>query len=285
MTERQSSALFLTPALAVIVLLFGGGLVFGLMRSFNYMPVIGLYHPDLGAWRAVLTSPAVLSSLGLSLWIATASTLLSAGIALGAALLLRRSFFGRGLIGFLIRLNLTVPHVVGAIGILYLFSQSGSFARLATATGLIDAPAGFPAMVYDPKAIGIILHYIWKEVPFVTLILLAAMQSQTQDYEIAARTLGANRWQCFRHILLPLIAPGLTAACVIVFAFSFGGYEVPLILGAHAPAALPVLAWRNYTDADLAARPEAMAMAMLIALISAGLILVALKAARAALRR
>ena len=174
---------------------------------------------------------------------------------------------------------------MGAIGILYLFSQSGSFARLAAGIGLLDRPAQFPALIYDRNAIGIILHYVWKEVPFIGLVLLSQMQTIGQEYEAAARSLGANRWQCFAHVTLPLIAPGLIAASVIVFAFSFGAYEVPLLLGPNAPAALPVLAYRAYVDVDLAARPQAMAMAMVIALISAALILIALRAARTALRR
>jgi putative spermidine/putrescine transport system permease protein len=52
---------------------------------------------------------------------------------------------------------------------------------------------------------------------------------------------------------------------VIVFAFTFGAYEVPLAAGASHPQALPVLAYKTYTDVDLAARPEAMAMAVVIA--------------------
>jgi putative spermidine/putrescine transport system permease protein len=283
MTDRLKIALMLSPALAVIGLLFGGGLAAGLMRSFNYMPVIGLTDPNLDAWAAVLTSPVTWRSLALSLHIAFTSTLLSALIAIAAALLLRRTFPGRRLIGFLVQLNLTIPHIVGAIGILYLFSQSGSLARLATAGALIDRPAAFPALIFDPHAIGIILHYVWKEVPFITLILLSQMQTVTLDYEAVARSHGASRGQAFRHVLLPLIAPGLIAASVIVFAFSFGAYEVPLLLGAQSPVALPVLAYRSYTDVDLAARPQAMAMAVLIAALSAGLILIALKAARTAL--
>ena len=68
--------------------------------------------------------------------------------------------------------------------------------------------------------------------------------------------------------------PGLVSASALVFAFAFGAYEIPLLLGANAPAALPVLAWRSYTDVDLAARPQAMAMAMIVALVSAVMIAV-----------
>jgi putative spermidine/putrescine transport system permease protein len=267
MTGRTNPVWLLLPVLLILGGLFLAALGLTLIRSFRYMPVLGLTEPDLAAYGAVLSSPGFLASLGLSLWIALASTLISAVLALGAALLLRQTFPGRRLIGFLFQMNLTVPHVVGAVGMLYLVSQSGAFARLAYAGGLITAPAQFPALTHDPFAIGVILLYVWKEVPFITLILLANLQSIGVDHEATARSLGATRWQAFRHVTLPMLMPGLLAASVLVFAFAFGAYEIPLLLGASSPKALPVLAWQSYTDVDLAARPEAMAMAVIIALI------------------
>lgn len=272
MTQRTRIFLLLAPALLLVGGLFLSALGLGLIRSFRYMPALGLTDPDLAAYAAILTSPGFLASLGLSLWIAAASTLIAAVLALLSALLLRQTFPGRALISFLFQLNLTIPHIVGAIGILYLFSQSGSLARLAYAAGLIGAPGEFPALTHDPYAIGIILQYVWKEVPFIGLILLANLQAIGPEQEAAARTLGASRWQTFRHVLLPLVMPGLVAASALVFAFAFGAYEIPLLLGAHAPEALPVLAWQSFTDPDLASRPEAYAMAMVIALIGAALL-------------
>jgi putative spermidine/putrescine transport system permease protein len=177
-----------------------------------------------------------------------------------------------------------VPHIVGAVGILYLFSQSGFFARMGYHIGLIAQPSEFPALVYDPYAIGIILQYVWKEVPFIGVIVLAQMQALGTDYEAVARSLGASRWQAFRHVLLPLILPGVLSASVIVFAFTFGAYEVPLLLGASQPQALPVLAYKTYTDVDLAARPEAMAMAVVISLLSGLMIWAYLRVIRAKVR-
>ncbi len=284
MSDRLRIALLLAPAMTIIVLVFFGGLAVALLRSFNWMPVIGLTAPNLDAYRAVLADPAFLRSFALTLHIAVTSTLIATVIAVAAALLLRQRFAGRGVIGFLFQLNLTVPHVVGAIGILYLFSQSGFFARMAFRIGLIAGPGDFPALVFDPRAIGIILHYVWKEVPFIGLIVLAQMQAMGTDYESVARSLGASRWQAFRHVLLPLILPGVLAAGVIVLAFTFGAYEVPLLLGASHPQALPVLAYRTYTDVDLSARPEAIAMAVVIALVSALLIRVWLGLSRRRMR-
>lgn len=272
MTDRRRIAFLLAPAVIVLGGLFLTGLGLTLLRSLHYAPALGQTHPDLSAYTAILASPGFLKSLTLSLWIATASTLIAAALAVATALLLRQTFPGRALIGFFVQLNLTIPHIVGAIGILYLVSQSGSFARLAYAAGLITGPQDFPALTHDPFAIGIILLYVWKELPFITLILLANLQTLGVDHEATARSLGATRWQAFRFVLLPMLLPGLAAASALVFAFAFGAYEVPLVLGAHAPKALPVLAWQAWTGTDLTTRPEAMAMAVIIALIGLGLL-------------
>jgi putative spermidine/putrescine transport system permease protein len=272
-TDRTRIFLLLAPAVLVLGGLFLTGLGLTLLRSVRYLPALGLTDPDLDAYRAILAAPGFVTSLALSLWIATASTLIAACLALAAALLLRQSFPGRTFISFLVQLNLTIPHIVGAIGILYLFSQSGAFARLAFAAGLIATPADFPVLTHDRFAVGIILLYVWKELPFITLILLAQLQSLNADHEATARSLGATRWQTLRHVVLPLLLPGLAAASALVFAFAFGAYEVPLVLGAHAPKALPVLAWQAYTDTDLSARPQAMAMAVIIAGIGLALLL------------
>ena len=53
-----------------------------------------------------------------------------------------------------------------------------------------------------------------------------------------------------------------------MLAFTFGAYEIPALLGAHYPASLPVLAYRKFTDVDLASRPEAIAISMIIAILS-----------------
>ena len=137
MTDRTRLALLLAPALTVLGGLFLTGLGLTVLRSLHYAPALGQTRSDLSAYATVLSSPGFLQSLALSLWIATASTLIAAALALAAALLLRQTFPGRALISFLVQLNLTIPHIVGAIGMLYLVSQSGSFARLAFAAVLI----------------------------------------------------------------------------------------------------------------------------------------------------
>ena len=282
--QRLSISLLLTPAIAIIILLFVGGLFTGLLRSLNYFPLIGLNEFNLDAYLTIFADNGFLQSLVLTFHIAFTSTLISSILAVAAAMLLRPAFKGKRLVHFAFSLNLTIPHLVGAIGVLYLFQNSGLISRLLTGLDLIQKPADFPSMVFDPWAIGIIIQYVWKEIPFIGVIVLAILLSVGEDYESVARSLGANRWQAFRQVTLPLVMPGVVSASVIVFAFTFGAFEIPYLLGRTFPAALPVLAYQSYTDVDLAARPQAMAMAMVIAFISTLLIMAYMKLSRIYIR-
>lgn len=279
------SYLMLAPALAVVLLLFGGGLLLAVLQSVGYWPLIGPSHFTLEAYRQLLHEAAFYRSLLLSLWIATVSTATATVLATLGALSLRRHFRAKPVVTFLFQLNIPIPHLVGAVGILFLFAQSGFLARLAAAFGLIQTPAQFPALIYDRYGIGIILEYVWKSTCFIGLILLAVLQSLGDEYDHAARTLGANRWQRFRYITLPFLLPGILSASVLVFAFTFGAFEVPLLLGQRYPSALPVLAYRAYTNTDLNGRPEAMALSIIISVIITFLIFVYVRWAQITIHR
>ena len=278
--RRLTITVLLAPAILVILLLFMGGLITGFLRSLGYFPLIGLHDFNFNAYTAILSDNGFIRSFIITFHIAFTSTLIAGILAVASAMLLRPAFRGKRFVQFIFSLNLTIPHLVGAVGVLYLFSGSGLISRLATAAGLIDTPAGFPPMVNDPWAIGIIIQYVWKEIPFIGVIVLAILLSVGEDYESVARSLGANRWQAFRNVTLPLIMPGVVSASVIVFAFTFGAYEIPWLLGTTFPKALPVLAFESYTDVDLAARPQAMAMAMVIAFMSSLMIMAYMKLSR-----
>ncbi len=266
--------LLLLPTLLVIGALFLGGIGVGVAQSLGYMPVIGLHTPTLAYYTAILGNRDFLLAFGLTLYMAVTSTVLSTVLALIAAMTLRRSFRGSRWITLIFQLPLPVPHLVAAAGIVMLLTQSGLVARLLYAAGTITGPGDFPALVFDRAYIGAILVYTWKEIPFIGVVVLAVLKGVGVDYEEAAQTLGATPWQRFRHVLLPLTLPGIVSTSVIVFAFLFGSFEVPLLLGVRYPNTLPVAAYRAYIDPDLARRPEAMALGVIITLIVVALLAV-----------
>jgi putative spermidine/putrescine transport system permease protein len=265
--------LAITPALGVVGLLVGASLWYGTAQSLGALAIIGESRLSLEAYRNVLSdaTPAgreFWGALGFSLWVSGASTLLSAAGALLLAVALsgrRRPPDGATLLA--LNLNLAFPHLVWAVALSLLLAQSGLLARLAFALGLIDGPAQFPVLVRDRYGLGIILHYVSKEIPFLVLIVLAVLRTQGHVYDLVAENLGAGRRQRLRYVTLPLVLPALTAGAALVFAFIFGAYEVPALLGVRYPRTLAVLALDLFVNPDLGRRAEGMAISLIMALV------------------
>lgn len=258
----------LAPALAVMILLFGGGLILGALQALGQLPGAGMAELTTAHFTRVITDPDFLTSLGLTFHIALTSTVIAAIVSV--ALALTRWAVRIRLVHFVLQVPLTVPHLVVAVSMLFLLAPAGLIARLAAGAGLIASPGEFPLLVNDRWAIGILLVYVWKEIPFITLMVLSVLQNTGGELIEVGRTLKAGPWQRLRFILLPVIAPSLAAACLIVFAFTFGAFEVPYLLGRTYPMSLPVWAYRSYMDVDLAARPEGIAIGLIIALVVMG---------------
>ena len=271
-------SLLLAPAVLVLGVLFTGGLYAALVQSLGYMPAVGMTEVSLDAYREVFGREDFLDALLLTVYVAGVSTALTTVLAVLAALALRH---GPGRVSSVVfQIPLTIPHLVAAVGIALVISQTGLGARLAAALGLIGSPAEFPAFLYDRYSVGVILTYVWKEVPFVALVVLATLRGVAADLEDVARTLGANAWQRFWYVVFPVIAPGIVAASLIVFAFTFGAFEVPYLLGQDYPTMLPVVAYEEYRSILLSDRPAAMAINILIALITAAFAAAYLRFAR-----
>lgn len=265
--------LLLAPALAVVGVLFLGGFALGVAQSLGYLPFLDGWSWGVDAYRSIWDDPAVRASFALTLRVALLSTALATVLGVAAALLVHRLRTARRLVTAVLASTLPVPHLVGALAMLLLLSQSGLLSRVTHAAGLTDAPADFPALTADAFGVAIIAEYVWKETAFVGVVVLAALSAGVDELEAAARTLGAGAWQRFRHVVLPLIAPGVAATSLLVFAFTFGSYEVPLLLGRPFPATLPVVALQYHQDVDLGSRPEAMALAVVIAVLVGAVVL------------
>ncbi len=264
--------LSLAPALTLVMVLLGASLVYGVVQSLGLMSVIGQDTLSLDAYRNLFAGRGMggqefWGSLVFSLWISIASTLVSSALALLAAIWLSERGNAGGAENLALNWNLAFPHLVWAVALLLFLSQSGLLARWAATLGLIQTPAEFPILVRDHYGIGIILHYVTKEIPFLALIVLAVLRAQPSGYDLVAENLGASRWQRLRYVTLPLVAPALLSGALLVFAFVFSSYEVPALLGVNYPRMLPVLALRFFNDPDLRARADGMAISLIITII------------------
>lgn len=260
-------ALLLAPALAVVVVLFGGGLAEAVAQSLGRRPFLPPRPLGADAYRELLTDPAVRAAVGTTLRVALLSTGLAVVLGVAAALVVRRLGRTRPWFAALLQVTLPVPHVVAALAMLLLLSQTGVLSRLAAAAGLVDAPAAFPELTQDAFGWGVVASYAWKEAPFVGVVALAALTRGVAEREDAARVLGATAAQRLRHVVVPALAPPVAAAGVLVFAFTVGSYEVPFLLGRPFPTTLSVVAYQRFRDPDLAARPVAMAVCVVLAVL------------------
>jgi len=122
--------------------------------------------------------------------------------------------------------------------------------------------------VYDKFSIGVILVYLYKQIPFVSLSAFTVLKNLDKKYVHIAENLGAGTFNILFRVTLPLLAPAILSAFLITFAFDFGAFEVPFILGSPSRLTLPVLAYFDHTNASLAARPAAMVTNVVISSIS-----------------
>lgn len=267
-SERRATWLIL-PTLIVLTLLFFGGFLFGILQSFGYFSVIdnASQKISLDAYRVAFSSDVVRSGIILTFRVALLATILSTIIALAISLMISRTKRFQSVLIAITQFNIPIPHVVAATGILLTFSQSGIISRIVHKLGFIDSSSEFPIITNDPFGYAIILSYLWKEIPFLCVLILSALRGPVTQLDETARTLGANYLYRLRKITLPYIFPSILSGTIIVFAFSFGSYEVPFILGEPYPSTVSVVAYQFYTNRDLAYRPVAMALATITSVV------------------
>jgi len=271
----------LAPALAVIGGLFAGGLALATTQSLGYFAPTGESALTFRHYASLGADHEIYASLWLTLKLAATATVISAVAGSALAFGLRNVARRSRAINLLLQIPLSVPHLAMAGALITVIAPSGLLARGAYALGFIQQPADFPTLINDRYGAGIVLAYVLKEAPFIALMTLALLARLGDEYEQAARVLGASAWQRFRHVTAPLVAPAVVSSSLMVFAFIFGAFEAPFILGRPFPAMLSVIAQQRYLDVNLAVRPGAIALAVVSALVTAALAWAYLRLTRA----
>jgi len=266
--ERKVIWLIL-PTVVVLVTLFVGGFVFGILQSVGYFSVISDSEQKISfdAYVAAFQNETVRAGIILTFRVAILSTALSTTIALAISLMISRTKRFQSVLISITQFNIPIPHVVAATGVLLTFSQSGIVSRLTNHFGITDGSSDFPIITNDPFGYGIIMSYLWKEVPFLCVLILSALRGPVTNLDETAKTLGASYGFRLRKVILPYIFPSILSGTIIVFAFSFGSYEVPYLLGEPYPSTVSVVAYQLYTNRDLANRPTAMALATITSVV------------------
>ena len=258
---QVGGARLVAPAVLFITAVTGTALVTVVATSLGLLPVVG--QPRLSTDGFTTLGGDLRAATQESLLTAAAATVLAAAIGLTIATFVLRAGHGVWLVTGLAAAVLTVPHLVGAAATGLLLSDVG----LAQRWSGIPA-SGWPELVGGRWPWATVLELAWKESAFVALVVTASLGRRYAHLREVAAVLGAAPRAQWRRVVLPRAAPALATSSLIVFVYSLGTYEVARLLGRAYPEPLPVMAYRLFTDIDIAARPQAAATAVVTTLLA-----------------
>ncbi len=259
--------LMLLPVLVFLIGILVVGVLTTFFQSIGYFSAIGSNEITLEHYKRLLTDKGLIESLIFSIKTSFLSALLST---MGGVIIAIAAYkLGKEgkLIALTFRLPIIVPHLLSVLLVYNIFSQTGLLARFAYNIGFISSFEEFPVLLYNKNGFGIIMAYIWKELPFIAFITYNVLSKLSNKFSDASRNLGANGFQTMKYVVFPIALPSVLSSFILVFAFSFGAYEIPMLLGGTYPKALPVKAYIEYINPMLSNRPYAMAINFLIAFV------------------
>lgn len=259
---RQTKHLWaLVPALLFVFIFVGYALVMALLES---LYINGQWTLD--SYVQLIENRAFRDSIYFSLKVTLISTLIS--LIIGVAITRWLYFCLRDYwMKALVWIPMLFPHFVWGYIVILLFSQSGWFSAMFNHLGIIEEISQFPFLTRDPFGVGIMITYIFKEVPFVILIALPAYIQMNQQYKCVVQTLGGNKWDIFKTVEWPTIFPVMAEAGIIIFAFVFSAFEVPFLLGATYPKMVSILSYDWFFQGDWSQRPMAFAVMIIVTVI------------------
>jgi multiple sugar transport system permease protein len=295
--DSRAGVALVSPTVIVVLVMVVLPVVWALVLSFQRIRLLQIRRLDLLGgdytlrnYDLLLSSSDFLSAARVTLLYSVFGTLGAIVLGLIAALLVRRSFPGRGIVRGVLLLPWVAPVVaVTFIWQVLLSPQLGFVNALGTDVFGWDAPIPFLSQekgtltlfglsIGVPTAlVMVIIFESWKSFPFAFLFILARLQAVPGDIEEAARVDGATPTQVLRHILLPQLAGVIALIAVLRFIFTFNAFdEIFLLTGGGAGT--EVLATQVYSL--LTARNDvgaSAAVAMFMAAVLAVLLLLYLK--------
>ena len=258
----------LLPALIPFVLFFMGGIMMTVMQSLGMMNPLVHYDSVWTAYKTIFTHGHFMMSILFSFYVALVSAVLSTvfGTLLAYGLWhLPGVFQGKTVV---YKIPIVLPHIAVAFIIMIFFSRSGIISSLCCRLGITTGMAAFPNLIFSRYGVGEILAYIAKEASFVTLMVMSVLMKFDKRYLQTARQLGAGEVRIFVRVVLPHLKEILTTTFLILFIYSFGAFEIPYILGSSTPGMLSLQVYDYYFRHDLSQRPVAMALLVVLFLIS-----------------
>jgi multiple sugar transport system permease protein len=238
--DRILAIAMILPALLIISLVS----LYPLLRSFwisvhnwNLLrPAEGHAFVGLANYLYVWRDPPFQESLRITAIFTVSAVVVEVCLAIGIALLLNRNFRGRTFVRMLALLPWAVPSVVNGIMWKWIMNASyGALNGLLYSLGIIKDYIiwlGSPTLALAM----VVWADVWKETPFIMLLVLAALQTIPKDLYEAARVDGANAIQAFFNVTIPLIQPVLFVAVALRTIWALKSFDLIYTLTSGGPS-------------------------------------------------
>ncbi|NEO62118.1 MAG: sugar ABC transporter permease [Moorea sp. SIO4G2] len=236
--EQRTGWLLVTPALLLLLLVYG----YPILRSFW----LSLFTKNLGTQLQPVFSG--LNNYGRmmgdgrfwhSLWntviFTSVSVALELVLGIAIALILNQTFKGRGIVRTIAILPWALPTALIGLVWAWMFNdQFGVWNDILLRLGIIQD--GINWLGYPTTAMmAVIAADVWKTTPFISILLLAGLQSIPQDLYEAYALDGATPWQSFKEITLPLLTPQILISLLFRFAQAFGVFDLIKVMTGGGP--------------------------------------------------
>jgi molybdate transport system permease protein len=235
--------------------------VAGLFALFLGLPVATLVARSVldGSLVDALTTPSVLTALGLSLATTAISLVLTVVIGLPLAFVLaRRAFRLKWLVEGIVDLPIVLPPSVAGLALLLVFGRRG----------VLSGPLGTADVDIAFTTAAVILAQTFVSAPFFVRSARTGIAAVERDLEDAARVDGATEWHLFRRITIPLAGAALAAGLVMSWARALGEFGATIMFAgnfAGRTQTLPLVVYSEFQAGDMDASIAAAAMLVLAA--------------------
>ena len=175
---------------------------------------------------SAVTSPRVVASYQLTFGASFLAALVNAVFGLLLAwVLVRYEFPGKKLVDALVDLPFALPTAVAGISLTALLASNGWIGSLLEPYGI--------SLAFNRN--GVVIALIFIGLPFVVRTVQPVLEDAEKELEEAAACLGASRWQTFRHVIFPTIAPALLTGFAMAFARAIGEYGSVIFIAGNMP--------------------------------------------------
>jgi len=236
--EQRTGWILVTPALLLLLLVFAYPIGRAFWESFFTKNLGSELQPVFSGgenYTRMALDGRFWQSLRNTTIFTVASVVLELLIGMGIALVLNQAFRGRGIVRTIAILPWALPTALIALAWTWIFNdQYGVVNDILQRLRLIETGINW---LGDPTLamIAVIVADVWKTTPFISILLLAGLQSISSDLYEAHALDGASAWQSFRQITLPLLMPQILIAGLFRFAQAFGIFDLIAVMTGGGP--------------------------------------------------